>query len=218
MDLVFLRKIQNAPLIWSFFFDKPPALQWQPGDYVEISLAQAGPHGDKRWMTIASSPSEDEVMFTTKIPERPSEYKLAMSRLTPGDIVTCSPPMGNFNLPKNESEKLLFVAAGIGITPYRSMLKWLQDNDDSRDIVLVYTAKPDEFICGDVIEGSHIPVFTSSERIDFHWIKKQVTGYTERTCYFAGPQPLCESLYEQALSDGRARSSLKLSYFEGYDS
>jgi ferredoxin-NADP reductase len=217
MELIFIRKIQNAGQIWSFFFEKPAALRFEAGDYVELSLAAAGPNGDKRWMSMASSPTEDELMFTSKISETPSAFKQTLLSLSAGDKAMCSPPIGNFNLPRDSSQKLLFVAGGIGITPYRSMLCYLADTDDSRDIVLVYIARAEEFIFGDVIEAAHIPVLQSSEKIDFNWLKKRVPDWQERICYFAGPQPMCEELYEQAQAAGIRLAQLRLDYFEGYN-
>jgi ferredoxin-NADP reductase len=217
MELVFIRKMQNAPFVWSFFFEKPPALRYEPGDYVELSLPSAGPRGDKRWMSMASSPTENELLFTSKIGPDPSIYKQALLGLIAGDKATCSPPTGSFNLPRDASQKLLFVAGGIGITPYRAMLQYLHDTDDPRDIVLVYIARSEEFIFGDIISAAHIPVLQCSEKIDFNWIKKRMPDWRERICYLAGPQPMCEELYEQAQAAGLKLSQLKLDYFEGYD-
>ncbi len=217
MELVFIRKMQNAPFVWSFFFEKPPALRFEPGDYVELSLPSAGPRGDKRWMSMASSPTERELMFTSKITDDPSVYKQALLSLSAGDIATCSPPIGSFNMPRDASQKLLFVAGGIGIAPYRAMLRYLHDTDDPRDIVLVYIARSEEFIFGDVISAAGIPLLQVSEKIDFNWLKKRVTDTMERVCYLAGPQPLCEDLYCQAQDAGMKLSRLKLDYFEGYN-
>lgn len=217
MELTFIRKIQNAPQIWSFFFEKPVALRYDPGDYVELALPTAGAEGDKRWMSMASSPTEEELIFTTKICEAPTTFKQTLLGLGAGDKATCSPPMGNFNLPRESELPLLFVAAGVGITPYRSMLKYIEDKRDPRDIVLVYIARPEEFIFGDVIEAAHIPLLQVSEKINFNWIKKRVADASKRICYFAGPQPLCEELYTQAQASGLPLSQLRLDYFEGYN-
>lgn len=215
METSFLRKTQNAPTIWSFYFDKPLGLSWEPGDYIELSLPHAGPHGDRRWVSIASSPTESELMLTFKIPEPSSEYKQALQRLKPGDKALLSPPIGSFNLPPEPDTGLLFVAIGVGITPYRSMLCWLTDNDDARDIQLVYVAKPSDFIFGDVLAAAHISITQTSDKIDFAWLKKRMPDLTERIIYLAGVQPLCEKIYDEAMAAGLAYPQLRLSYFEG---
>jgi ferredoxin-NADP reductase len=215
METSFLRKTQNAPTIWSFYFTKPPALAWQAGDYVELSLPQAGTHGDRRWASIATSPTEPELMFTFRITEPPSEYKQTLLRLSEGEKAQISPPMGSFNLPTDPGEKLLFVAAGVGITPYRAMLQYLSDTDDARDISLIYVAKKTDYIFGDVLAAAHIPIIQTSDRIDFAWLKKRVADISERIVYFAGTQSLCEKLYNGALAAGLPRPQLRLCYFEG---
>jgi ferredoxin-NADP reductase len=217
MEISFLRKLQNAAAIWSVFFDKPAGLRFQPGDYAELALAGAGPHGDKRWMSLASAPQEPEIQFTFKVSDRPSAYKKALLGLQPGDKGMISPPMGSFNLPRDAITKLLFIAGGIGITPYRSMLKSIQLNGDHRDVVLIYVANPAEFIFGDILEAAHVPIIQTSESIDFNWLKKRVADIAERVCYFAGPQPFCEKLYAQAQAAGLPNAQLRLDYFEGYN-
>src|SRR5688572_20163082 len=107
METSFIRKLQNAPGIWSFYFTRPAALVWEPGDYLELSLQQAGPHGDWRWVTIASSPAETELLFTFRIPEGPSEFKRALLKLREGDKAQISPSIGSFNLPPEPEQKLL---------------------------------------------------------------------------------------------------------------
>ncbi len=206
-----MRKVQNAPSIWSFYFEKPAALSFEAGDYVELSLAD-----DKRWMTIAGAPDEADFFFTGKIGDKPTEYKNALLKMNPGDIAHVSPAIGTFNLTRDQNEKLLFVAAGVGITPFRSMLKQIELDHDHRDIALVYVAKADQFIFGDVLANAHIPIIQTTDNIDWNWIKKQIPDYKERICYFAGPQPLCEQIYNQALEDGVDRKRLMLDYFEGY--
>lgn len=217
MEAKFLRKLQNAPTVWSFFFERPPAFSYQAGDYAEIALAGAGPHGDKRWFSMASSPTEPELQFTIKIPQKMSEYKEALMELKAGETAELSPPIGTFNLPRDDAEKMLFVAGGVGITPYRSMLKYLEDSADPRNIVLIYVARPSDFIFGDVIEQAHIPMLQTSDNIDFFWLKKTVFDWQERTIYLAGPQPFCERIYDQALEQKVPRHQLKLDYFEGYN-
>lgn len=219
MEISFLRKLQNAGAIWSVFFEKPAGLKYQAGDYVELALPGAGPKGDKRWVSFSSAPGEPELMFTFKLPgsSQPSEYKATLLDLSPGDKAQISPPLGSFNLPRDPEDKLLFVAGGIGITPYRSMLKEIELTGDHRDIVLVYIARAGGFIFGDILEAAHIQIIQSGDQIDFNWLKKRVADIRERTLYFAGPQPFCEKLYDAAKADGFETAKLKLDYFEGYD-
>jgi len=62
------------------------------------------------------------------------------------DIIIASQLSGDFVLPRNKRKKLVFIAGGIGITPFRSMIKYLIDKKEKRDIVLFYSNKKEEDI------------------------------------------------------------------------
>lgn len=217
MEIEFLRKFQNAATIWSFYFTRPKGLNFSPGDYAEVALPQAGTLGDKRWLSFANAPEEPELFFTVKLPPHPSDYKQALMDLMSGEKALLSPPIGTFNLPRDSAEKLLFVAGGVGIAPYRSMLRHLEAEQDYRDITLVYIARPKEFIFGDVLTGANIPILQTSDKIDVNWLKKRVPDLEERRIYLAGPRRLCEDLYDGLLTVGHDRARLELDYFDGYD-
>ncbi len=60
--------------------------------------------------------------------------------MTPGSLITAGELAGNFTLPRDARRPLAFIAGGIGITPFRSMLKYLSDRGEKRDIVLLSAA------------------------------------------------------------------------------
>ena len=67
-----------------------------------------------------------------------------MRDLKKGDTMTVDGPLGDFTLEENENS--VFLAAGIGITPVRSILKQIENSDYSKDVTLVY-AEHREFYC-----------------------------------------------------------------------
>ena len=115
MEIKFVQKLKETPQIWSFFFTQPAGFSFEAGDYVELAI----PGVDRRWLTITSAPSEKHLQFTTKLSD--SKFKQALSQLEVGNHAVISPAIGSFNLPQTE-QNLIFVAGGLGITPYRSML------------------------------------------------------------------------------------------------
>ena len=118
-------------------------LKFKPGQYLEWTL----PHekidnrGMRRYFTIASSPTEKDMIMGVKFYDKPSSYKQSLISLENQGIVVASQLAGDFTLPKDKNKKLIFIAGGIGVTPFRSMIKYLIDNNEKRDIVIFYSNK-----------------------------------------------------------------------------
>jgi ferredoxin-NADP reductase len=85
-----------------------------PGQYMEWTLAGVpfDSRGNRRTLTIASSPTEREVHLGLKYYNPPSMYKYTFSKLKPGDWLYASQIAGNFTLNGNERKKLAFIAGG----------------------------------------------------------------------------------------------------------
>jgi len=134
----------KAKTINSFWFEPEHPLDQIAGQYIEMSIPhdKTDDRGTKRWFTISSSPSDAPLFsITTKFSRPSSTFKSALHKLKIGDSVSISDPMGDFVLPKDDTIPLIFVAGGIGITPFHSIIKWLEDTKQSRDITFLYAAK-----------------------------------------------------------------------------
>lgn len=132
-QLVLLEKIKfEGTDVMSFKFSQqlnklekyytPSLFEYTAGQYAYFDLDSAGSE-DKdatRHFTISSSPTENFIMFTTKI--RESSYKQRLLTLEVGDTVNASEPEGEFVLPEDSSKCIIFLSGGIGVTPFRSMI------------------------------------------------------------------------------------------------
>lgn len=230
-------KIRIAPGIVDFVFANEARLQYQPGQYMEWSLPHkaADARGERRYLTLASSPTEPELRLGVKFYQKGSSYKQALLALSPQTSFVGAQLGGDFTLPKNKQQKLAFIAGGIGITPYRSMLKYLLDTSERRDIALLYAAKSaHEFVYGDVLGaahatlGTHLAYITSdgttgsapgtwhAGNISAGLIRREVPDYAERLFYLSGPQAMVRSA-QTALADlGVPRTRIKTDFFPGY--
>lgn len=118
-------KAEIAKNTYEFIFKKPDGLSFIAGQYLEWML----PHkhndqrGIRRYFTIASAPSEEHVKLGVRIsPERGSSFKRALVALKPGETVVASQRAGDFSLAPTEPKGYGFIAGGIGITPFISIL------------------------------------------------------------------------------------------------
>lgn len=215
METELITKHPEASDIWSFYFRKPAWFAFTPGDYAELSLDFA-PQGGRRWFSLASAPGEPHLRITTQLPSPASEYKQALSRLEPGDRAFISPPMGNFNLPATK-DKVLLVAGGVGVTPYRSMLA--SGLADPHDTVLLYTARPDNFIFAPELDGSDARIIrhdSAAGRLDLARFDQLVPDWRERMVFLAGPEAMMSRFHDEILRLDHVPGRLRLSYFPGY--
>ena len=144
MKVTFDHARDEASNIKTFLFKPDKKMHYTAGQFAEWTLKHNKPdnRGHKRWFTISTSPNEALVGFTTKLAgDRRSSFKSHLLNLQPGDQIEMSQPMGDFVLPKLIQTPLVFVAGGIGITPFHSILKWLSETKEERDVKMIYGVK-----------------------------------------------------------------------------
>jgi glycine betaine catabolism B len=93
--------------------------------FFDIGGVYNDPKGPIRHFTISSSPTENFIMFSTRI--RDSPYKQRLSTLEKGVKVKVRGPEGQFVLHQDYSKPTVFLSGGIGVTPFRSMVKYATD-------------------------------------------------------------------------------------------
>ena len=138
-------------------------------------------------------------------------------------------------LPKDPKQKLVFIAGGIGVTPYRSMIKYLLDKNEKRDITLLYSARTTrDFAYKDVFEDARrelgiktIYAVTSKEstvthefirsgRISTEMVKAEVPDYQDSLFYISGTNAMVKSMQETLEGLGVPKHQVKVDYFSGY--
>ncbi|MDO8618805.1 MAG: oxidoreductase [Candidatus Daviesbacteria bacterium] len=241
------QKNRLAPDIYDFIFEQSEKrvslsasarapLIFKPGQYLEWTLGYKDPdsRGTRRYFTIASSPTEDNLRIGVRLNDPSSSYKKALLNLNPGDEIVAGSLGGEFVLPEDKSKKLVFVAGGIGVTPYRSIVKNLIDKNETRDIILLYSVRNvsdavymDVFKQAENLGVKTIITLTDAENIPDNWsgekgiitkemIEKEVPDYRERIFYLSGAHGMVTS-FEKTLSEmGLPKSQVKIDYFTGY--
>ncbi len=230
------RKVKMAPGIFDFVFKPAQKLAFSPGQYLEVTLAHERPdsRGNRRYFTLASSPTEDTVHLGVRFYEQGSSFKRALSRLDGKEELLGTQIAGDFTLPADSQQKLVFIAGGIGITPFRSMLKYLLDKQQRRDVVLFYVNKTaDEIVYKDVLGAAQAKLgvktfctLTDEDAVPRNWsgfvgrlneqmILPAVPDYEERMYYLSGPPDMVRA-YEDVLRNmGVAREQIKKDFFPG---
>src|SRR5688572_7178717 len=130
MQLLLVDKKQVAPDTISFFFRPDMPLMWKPGQFLRYRLPQQNPddRGENRFFSIASAPFEGHVQVTTKFaPEKSSTFKTELQKMEIGKSIEADGPKGSFSM-DDPNRQYVFIAGGIGITPFRAILTDLHHN------------------------------------------------------------------------------------------
>jgi ferredoxin-NADP reductase len=224
---------QSAADSFDFIFRSPRKLAFQAGQYLEWTLGL--PHGDsrgnRRYFTVASAPTEDEIRLGVRFYPRSSAFKQALGAMEPGDTIHAAQLAGDFTLPTDRGVKLAFLAGGIGITPFRSMLQYMIDRGEARDVVMLYgTERQDDIAYRDVIAAAwnelRIPTYHAVNRdarpgqypgfIDAQFISDVIPDYADRIIYVSGPQPMVQAVRRELLGLGVHRTRIRTDFFPGF--
>jgi len=224
---------QSAVDSYDFIFRSPRKFAFEAGQYLEWTLGLDRPdnRGNRRYFTVASAPTEDSVRLGVKFYPQSSAFKQALGMMKPGGTIHASQLAGDFVLPADPNTKIAFLAGGIGITPFRSMLQYLIDRHEKRPIVVLYGVETQQDVAyRDVLGAAKrelgirtvLAVARDAARgqypgyIDARLVRIAVPDYLERTFYISGPQAMVKALRGTLLAMGVRRSKIKVDYFPGF--
>lgn len=227
--------VKLSPTTFDFLLLPEKHFDYTPGQYMEFTLQHHGTdsRGARRYFTLSSSPTERELRLGVKFYPKGSSYKKALLSTKTSTPIVAGQLGGDFVLPKNPNQKVCLIAGGIGITPYRSMVKYLLDTKQSRPIVLIYSAKTSgELVYRDVFDAAGQAgvktIYTvtgeqkvndpavKSTRITPELIKQQMPDYAERLFYISGPHDMVVAIERILYGMGIPRRKVKKDYFSGY--
>src|SRR3989344_1053522 len=142
MKLTLVKKQDEAQGTKSFFFEPEKEVRYIAGQYFYITLPKLNyqdPRGSTRDFTLSSSPSEGKnLRITTRIRQE-SGFKKTLDELAIRSIVEGEGPNGTFIFDENNKGPQVFLAGGIGITPFRSIIKYVFDKKLDTQIHLIYS-------------------------------------------------------------------------------
>ena len=235
--LPFLKKEQVAHDAYSFYFDrtKIPDFDFLPGQYVKMFLDVPNPddRGTSRSFSIASSPlGKNYLMITTRIIQ--SAFKKTLAALTPGTQVKFFGPNGKFVFNEQETQPHIFLAGGIGITPFHSMFLYASEKNIQTPITLfVSFSIAEEVIFYDKLIGINTkhpnikPIYTVTNSEDSSWqgetgriseemIRKYCPGFSNSLFYISGPPAMVDGMLEIVKNLNVPDDQVRKEKFVGY--
>ncbi len=230
-------KIRLSKDCLEFVFNPTKNFSYLPGQYMEWTIPHSNTdsRGNRRYFTLSSSPTEKDVRIGVKFYNKGSSFKKAMLSLNKNSLLLAGNLGGDFILPNDKSRKLLFIGGGIGITPFRSMLKYLIDKDEKRDIILFYSIKNEtEIIYRDILKEATqnlgIKIYfvltdkkvnlkvpnIINQRLDFNILEKVVDDIDQRLIYISGPNIMVKQLTRELRKNNISPRNITTDLFSGY--
>jgi ferredoxin-NADP reductase len=208
-------------------------VEFEPGQYFWVELLDPpyeDEKGPRRHITVVTSPTEGVLGLATRI--RDTAFKRSLVEMPEGAAVDVEQPKGSFVLPEDTSKRYAFVAGGIGITPFRSMLRYIADKGLDYDITLVYsnrdvesTAFLDELKelesvvprCRVLFTMTDDPSWEGDKRMLDAEVLGELLGDLESFHFMiAGPPPMAKSVEGSLLEAGLSEDQVQSDSFSGY--
>ena len=226
------REVAKGTLLVLFAVDDYPA--YRPGHYFWVELPDRGYEDEKglrRHISLVTSPTEKGVVgLATRL--RDTAFKRTLAALELGDEVEVEEPKGSFLLPEDTSVGYVFVAGGIGITVFRSMLRYIADEGLPYRVTLVYSNRDRESAAfldeldelERRIDGLRV-VLTMTEQegwegetrqLDAEVLGELLGGLDGKRFLVAGPPAMAEGVSDSLRAAGLPEDSVLADRFSGY--
>jgi ferredoxin-NADP reductase len=218
VQLLGRREIADGTLEHRFTW--PGGFSFRAGQAVEIILPEpAGGHA----FSLVNAPHQQELVIATRM--RDSVYKRALRGLPLGAAVKVDGPFGSLTLHRNSSRGAVFIAGGIGITPFMSILRSAAHEGLPHPLALVYSnrrARDAAYLAELQAMDKLRLVTTMTEEggglVDAAMIRHAMEGLPSPIFYVAGPPAMVEAMKATLERAGIEDTDVRSEEFFGYES
>ncbi len=218
MKLRLIKTTDEGNDVWSYYFEATEQITWIVGQSIRLELPRPTWGVSERRFTIASSPHEKHIRITTRLSG--SDFKQALRDLKKGDVINGYAIEGDFVWGK-ENRHRLFVAGGIGITPFRAMLAERIASKKPANASLLYSSSTHPVIfkveldAWQTKDNSLELYYLVGQRIALEKESSLAPLWLESLVYISGSSQMVDSLSEQFLNHGLPKEQLRLDWFTG---
>jgi len=235
MKLKERKEIANGTM--AFFLEKPAGFDFKPGQAMEVKLnhpAETDAEGNSRPFSIASAPYEKDLMFATRM--RDTAMKRCLKTIPLGTELEVDGPWGDLKLHTRAARPAVFLAGGIGITPFRSMVLDAAKNRLPHRLWLFYSNhRPEDAPFLDELERAEkenanfrmIATMTEMEKSSRAWhgktrlvdkamLSEAIGDLSAPIYYIAGPGGMLNAMRKMLLDAGVNEDDIRAEEFAGY--
>jgi ferredoxin-NADP reductase len=220
-----------------FYFAKPSDFQFKAGQYADVTLIdppETDAEGNIRSLSIASAPEEEHLLFATRM--RDTAFKRFL-RSAPVDAqIKIEGPMGSFTLHNNASKPAVFLAGGIGITPFSSIVRHAAKARLPHRLYLFYSnRRPADAPFMDLLRQlekenpnyKFIPTMSEMQKSAQQWsgetgfinkemLSRYLTSLQGPIYYIAGPPAMVTAMRQMLSAAGVDEDNIRTEEFAGY--
>jgi predicted ferric reductase len=223
---------REAPRVWTVTLESPAGrlLHYAPGQFQFLRPHGSAVADEEHPFSLASSPSpEGLVRLTIK---ESGDFTATIGRLKPGDLATVHGPFGRFShVFHPDAADLVFVAAGVGITPLMSMLRYMRDHREECRVLLIYANRG----AADIVFRSELASIQAdgcpalktvhvlsqppadwdgpTGRLDTESLRSLCGGFAGKTFFLCCPPPLASALIRGLRGAGVGPGRIHADYF-----
>jgi ferredoxin-NADP reductase len=199
-----------------------------------LNPPESDAEGNTRTFSIASAPFENELIFATRM--RDTAFKRSLKKVPLGTAVKMDSPMGSFTLRKNSAKPAVFIAGGIGITPFSSIARAADHDRAPHKLYLFYSnRRPEDAAFLETLENLGktnpnfrlIPTMTQMSRSARRWdgetepinkemLSKHLANLQGPTYYIAGPPAMVTDMRKMLAASGLDEDDIRTEEFAGY--
>lgn len=221
----------------AFFLEKPAGFDFKPGQAMEVKLQnppETDGEGNSRAFSIASAPYEPDILFATRM--RDTAMKRSLKEIPLGTTLEIDGPWGDLKLHTRDTRPAVFIAGGIGITPFRSMVMDAAHNKLGHKITLFYSNRrpEDSAFLDDLAQAEQqnpnfklIATMTEMEKSSRPWsgkrgfvtkemLSESIRDLSESIFYLAGPGGMLTAMHKLLLDRGVNEDDIRAEEFAGY--
>jgi ferredoxin-NADP reductase len=232
-----IRREEVAEGTIAFHFEKPSGFAFKAGQSADVTLIDppdTDAEGNTRTFSIASPPFENELVFTTRM--RDTAFKRSLKNVPLATEVKIGSAAGSFTLHKNPAKPAVFLAGGIGITPFLSMVRQADHDRLPHKLYLFYSnRRPEDAAFLNTLQTlektnpNFRSICTMTELskskkewkgetvlIDKEMLSKHLAALQGPIYYIAGPPPMVAAMRQTLVSAGIDEDDIRAEDFAGY--
>ncbi len=221
---IITERAQVAEKTLEVSFERPGNFHFKAGQYIQLGvpkLLYPDNKGASRVLSIATSPLDDS-NIAVAFRDTGSGFKRTLKEVSMGSQITIEGPHGFFTLPENPHRPIVFIAGGIGITPYLSMVRFAVDSKYGFPVTLLYSNRSKESApylkeLQNISSGSEF--FTLKSRfgkIDERFIRENVNNIIDSVWYVSGPPAMVDFVRNTLFLLGVDGGKVFFEEFAGY--
>ena len=237
VTLTLRRRETIAERTMAFHFEEPSGFEFKAGqtlDYTLVDPPETDAEGNTRTFSIASAPQDDDIVMATRL--RDTAFKRVLASMPIGTVVQADGPMGSFTLHNNAAKPAVLLTGGIGITPFRSIIRDARARRLPHQLWLFYSNnRPEDAAFLDELQQLAtamptlhlVPTMTDMAKsgrvwngetgvIDQKMLGKRLPDLRGPIYYSAGPPAMVAAMREMLLKAGVDEDDVRAEDFAGY--